>query len=360
MSWGTLAAERMSSEFAADEWSALAGSLRQLDSRVTLNSFSSLPWWALPEPRPGRELYEKFKGLAAAPSLRAEAQSRTGSARTHNTAQRDALRATIARHSREEARRAIRECLLEPSSRAAYASSTQVYREWCSEIGVRPYPAEVSRIEDFAGYLRLTQTEEEDGFRAPYNLVKAIVAENKSEGHGLSDPSKRIRSVVAALQKKSPNPEQEEPLGLAQWRLVFSEIETQDQLNAGLQLLAEHFTLLRTSSMQSLRTSDVELGKRTARVVWRVSKGEGEGFSNVLEFEEIDLVPPLSLSKALAGVSGRSIPYCPVRVFRALKSRAGGNELLCPYTSYPSFYKALVGGAGKRDAERGTPVAAQP
>ncbi|KAJ9438325.1 hypothetical protein DIPPA_23889 [Diplonema papillatum] len=228
-------------------------------------------------------------------------------------------------------------------TRRVYNSNTATYREWCASEGVQPYPATVRRLETFGGYL---SGMEDEAYKAPHNIINAILAENTADGWVLEDPADDIRRMIRALKRAAPDPESGEPLGAAQFRQIFGFVRTVGEYGAALQLLGEHFTLLRASSMQSILTEDVRVGEGGVRVEWTMSKAKGT-CSRYLTFESINLLPPLLLPNGPDGVP-ESIRYCPVEVFSLLKLMAKGRRLLCPFPVYASFRDALRGTAGKR------------
>ncbi|KAJ9463785.1 Retrovirus-related Pol polyprotein from type-2 retrotransposable element R2DM [Diplonema papillatum] len=106
---------------------------------------------------------------------------------------------------------------------------------------------------------------EDEAYKAPHNIINAILAENTADGWVLEDPADDIRRMIRALKRAAPDPESGEPLGAAQFRQIFGFVRTVGEYGAALQLLGEHFTLLRASSMQSILTEDVRVGEGGVR-----------------------------------------------------------------------------------------------
>ncbi|KAJ9437372.1 hypothetical protein DIPPA_13121 [Diplonema papillatum] len=260
-----------------------------------------------------------------------------------STSRRQALKRAIEDVAPDDARSRMRGLYTAASSKRVYRSNTGTYREWCEGEGVQPYPTTVRRLEIFGGYL---SSMEGDGYRAPHNVINAIVAENIAGGWVLDDPAGDVRRMIRALKKASPDPESGEPLGAAQFRKVFGFVRTVGEYGAALQLLGEHFTLLRSSSMQSILTDMVQVSKDKVRVEWGMSKSKGT-CSRHLTFEKIELAPPLLLPEAPDGAP-QAIRYCPVEVFTLLKRMAQGKRLLCPFPIYASFRDALLGNSRTR------------
>ncbi|KAJ9435117.1 hypothetical protein DIPPA_04920 [Diplonema papillatum] len=119
-------------------------------------------------------------------------------------------------------------------------SNTATYREWRASEGVHPYPTTVRRLENFGGYLSGMKDE---AYKAPHNIINAILAENTADGWVLEDPADDIRRMIRALKRAAPDPESDEPRGAAQSRQIFGFVRTVGGYGADVQLLGEHFTL---------------------------------------------------------------------------------------------------------------------
>ncbi|KAJ9439973.1 hypothetical protein DIPPA_29531 [Diplonema papillatum] len=342
-------------EFSDEEWRELTVSLQGLPVDFPLLSLRNLPYNYLPGPcRPKVSVYLRLQGLlrgaggleeASRETRKIEGTPRGRPAKAKLTAQRRALRSALRTHVPERARDHIRSLYTAAKTKAVYSSNTAEYVAWCSEDGVEPYPTSVRRLEVFGGCLSLMES---SMYKTPHALIKAIVAENLARGFVLHDPVGDIPRLLRALEKEAPDTVQKEPLGLEQFRHVFRAVRSVDEYSAALQLLGEHFTLLRSCSMQSIRTEDIRLSKDRVRVVWHCSKGRGN-CTRELCFDRIDLVPPLLLPDAPNGAPAR-IRYCPVEVFSLLKKMAlaRGAELLCPFPTYAKYYGVLCGTEARR------------
>ncbi|KAJ9436714.1 hypothetical protein DIPPA_28347 [Diplonema papillatum] len=329
--------------FSVDEWSKVTGYLAGLPEHTSSGAVGRMQMWALVNPPAdpsGVQLFGRLQHLLRARGSEPSPGGPEGRpAGKRETTRQRALKRTLEKSSEEEARAHMRSRYTTEGTKRTYSSNTVVYREWCEGKGVPPYPTTVRRLETFAGYLLLM-----DGYKAPSGMISAIVSENARAGWVLDDPAGDVGRILKGLKRESPDPESGEPLGLAQFRVIFGRVRTVGAYRAALQLLGEHFTLLRTSSMQSVRTDQVHVSEGKVKVEWGVSKARGR-CSRHLTFERVELVPPLCLPEAPDGVP-REVRYCPVAVFTQLKGMAGDKALLCPYVTYPSFREAL-GGAGK-------------
>ncbi|KAJ9460746.1 hypothetical protein DIPPA_02769 [Diplonema papillatum] len=341
-------------EFTDEEWEGLNESLKRLPAGFPPASLGGLPYNYLPVPRPPKvSAYHRLQSMLRGKRGPEEAFRETREvggvaqepAKRRATTQRLALRDVLRTQTSEHARDHMRSKYTTEGTKAAYKSNTAEYVSWCNEEGVAPYPASVRRLEAFGGCLTMMGS---SSYKTPHALVKAIVAENLAKGFVLSDPAGDVPRMLRALEREAPDAEQKEPLGLEQFRQIFSEVRSVDGYSAALQLLGEHFTLLRARSMQAIRTEDVVFGEGKVRVVWRISKGKGN-CTRALCFDEINLVSPLLLPSAPDGAPGR-VRYCPVEVFSLLKrmALARGSELLCPFTTYSSYYGALCGTGARR------------
>ncbi|KAJ9470214.1 hypothetical protein DIPPA_03832 [Diplonema papillatum] len=346
---GQLSSRR--SEFTDEEWEGLNESLKRLPWDFPPASLWSLPYNHLPVPRPPKiSAFHRLQGMLqgkrgpeeASPETREVGAVAPEPAKRRATAQRLALRDVLRTQTQESARDHIRKKYTTEGTKAAYKSNTAEYVSWCDESGVAPYPASVRRLEAFGGCLTSSS------YKTPHALVKAIVAEKLARGFVLSDPAGDVPRLLRTLEREAPDAEQKEPLGLEQFRQIFRGVRSVDGYSAALQLLGEHFTLLRARSMQAIRTEDVGLGEGKVRVVWHISKGKGN-CTRALCIDEIDLVPPLLLPSAPDGAPGR-VRYCPVEVFFLLKKMAlaKGSDLLCPFPTYSSYYGALCGTGARR------------
>ncbi|KAJ9441314.1 hypothetical protein DIPPA_08169 [Diplonema papillatum] len=83
----------------------------------------------------------------------------------------------------------------------------------------------------------------DEAYKAPHNIINAILAEDTADGWVLENPADDIRRMIRALKRAAPDPESDEPRGAAESRQIFGFVRTVGGYGADVQLLGEHFTL---------------------------------------------------------------------------------------------------------------------
>ncbi|KAJ9441441.1 hypothetical protein DIPPA_17352 [Diplonema papillatum] len=74
-------------------------------------------------------------------------------------------------------------------------------------------------------------------YKAPHNIINAILAEDTADGWVLENPADDIRRMIRALKRAAPDPESDEPRGAAQSRQIFGFVRTVGGYGADVQLL---------------------------------------------------------------------------------------------------------------------------
>ncbi|KAJ9436669.1 putative ankyrin repeat protein R873, partial [Diplonema papillatum] len=106
----------------------------------------------------------------------------------------------------------------------------------------------------------------DEAYKAPHNIINAILAEDTADGWVLENPADDIRRMIRALKRAAPDPESDEPRGAAQSRQIFGFVRTVGGYGADVQLL-DGWTALHIASSYGYSEVVKELIAAGAKVV---------------------------------------------------------------------------------------------
>jgi hypothetical protein len=209
-------------------------------------------------------------------------------------------------------------------------ASAKAYEKWCEnrKSKLAPWPLTVDKMNLFTGYLLLPA---ENRYKKPLAELEAAKAKNSNLGHAWVDPKGDFAKNKRALERDGVADDQSIPISLEGFRKLQPFIVSFKDLDVVLALLGAWFLCTRPDSFLSIKKESIKFAKDAKgveRATLKVTAAKGKSsFSHEPELEDLSClkIKPLYFPNYIG--KQKTVPVCPVAVFRALLKNALGATL---------------------------------